>query len=114
LAGGLGADGGYVQEIDILNETWTGGNEVTHSLLDIWAVLEGVPLGGHEDANVPRTAAADVETGKELVCFWVDDTIPGLVGYNAAGAGLASWWWAGHLVEHLQAIVLLFDHLCPS
>lgn len=114
LSGGLCAGSGYVQEIDVLDEAWAGGYEVAHSLLDIRAVFEGVSLGWHEDADIPCTAAADVETRQILACFRVDDTVPGLVSHDAARAGLASWWWAGHLIEHLQAGVLLFDHLCPG
>jgi len=77
-------------------------------------VLKGVAEGGHEDANVTRAGAADVETWEIEGCFWVDDAVPGLVGQDSAWAGTGARWRPCHLVEHFEAVVLLFDHLGPG
>lgn len=115
-AGGVDfcASGGAVEEVDVLHEAGAGGDEVADSLLWLAGWVEGVAVGGHEDADVASTGAADVEAWEVLVCFWVDDAVPGLVGDDAAGAGASARWWAGHLVEHFEAVVLLFDHLGPG
>lgn len=77
-------------------------------------MLEGLAVGGHEHAHVPRTAATEVEAGEVGACVWVDDAVPGLFGGGAARAGPGPWGWPGHLVEHFEAVVLLFDHLGPG
>lgn len=115
-AGGvdLCAGGGAVEEIDVLHEAGAGGDEVADALLRFGGWVEGVAVGGHEDADVAGAGAADVEARKVLVCFWIDDAVPGLVGDDAPRAGAGAWWWAGHLVEHFEAVVPLFDHLGPG
>lgn len=106
--------GGAVEEVDELDEARAGRNEVADSLLRVWARVEGVAVGRHEDADVAGAVAADVEAGEVHACVWVDDAVPALVGDDSAWAGARSWGWSGHLVEHFQAVMFLLDHLGPG
>lgn len=71
-------------------------------------------MGGHENADVSGAAGAGVEVWEVASCFGVYHAVPGLFDYDSAGTRAHAWWWTGHLVEELEAVVLLFYHLRPG
>lgn len=85
-ASASGTVGGDVEKVDVLDEARAVGYKITGLFLHDGAASECVAEGRHQDLDVSSAGWTGVEVGKVHVRLCIDDTVPVLAAYYAAGA----------------------------